>query len=306
VIVNAVNLIPKRDNSQKTPQWLLNPFVRFFGYLLIFAIGVRLSGFLYYTILSTLFRNLPLLGEFIESLIMIVIMISIYFLLIRKIERRSVHEFSTNSCLTEMMAGTLIGGTLIGAVILILSVFGFYTIQSFNPAKNLLDGLIIFGAGAIFEEIIFRLVIFKLLEEYFGSWISMLISALLFGVAHMFNENATLWSAITIAIEAGILLSMAFIFTRRIWMIFGIHFTWNFMQATVFGLPASGLEFPGIINAAITGPVWLSGGDFGVEASLITVILGLVLSYFLFKKAYLDDQFILPAWRLKKKTEIRY
>ena len=78
------------------------------------------------------------------------------------------------------------------------------------------------------------------------------------------------------------------------------------MQASVFGLPASGIDFPGLITAELSGPPWLTGGEFGIEASPITVIFGLVIAWFLLKKAYQDDQLLVPAWRINKRTEIRY
>ncbi len=306
MIFNASNLIPDSKTQRNIPLWILNPFARLSGYLLIILPGLFLLGQLVIPNISGLFVNHSIISELLVHLILSAFLISIYMLMIRKLEQRPVYEFSTSSLTSELAGGIFIGALLIGSVILILAFAGYYNILSFNSIENLLSGIIVFGYGAFVEELIFRLIIFKLIEEYFGSWISLIISALFFGMAHAFNDHATLWSALAIAIEAGILLSMAFIFTRRIWMILGIHFAWNFMQASVFGLPASGMEFPGLITAELSGPTWITGGDFGIEASTITIIFGLAISWLLQKKAYLDDQFILPKWRTRKKTEIRY
>lgn len=283
-----------------------NPFARLLGYLLVVSLVLFIAGKLLTPHISALFQDQSIPGELLTHLLRTVLLVTIYMLMISKVENRPVYEFSRSSVIAESTGGFLIGGFLIGLVIIILSLAGYYHIQHFNSAKALIHGFILFGYGAFFEELIFRLIIFKLLEEYFGSWISVIVSAAFFGAAHLFNQHANLWSAIAIAIEAGVLLSMAFIFTRRIWMVMAIHFAWNFLQASVFGLPASGMDFPGLISAEITGPAWLTGGDFGIEASPITVIFGLLTALFLLKKAYHDDQLILPAWRINKRTEIRY
>lgn len=306
MIVNAEKLIPGRHTSGHQQGWLLNPFVRLLLYIIALSLG--LFGV---NILVSLFFLEPLqiqqlAGQLIINLALTILLTGIYYLLINKIEMRPVYELSGPAWLAELFAGVVTGTVLISAVVLIIAVSGSYSVISFNPAVELLNGLIVFGYGAFFEELVFRLIIFKLLEEYFGSWIALAASALFFGGAHMFNDYATLWSAIAIAAEAGVLLSIAFMFTRRIWMVMGIHFAWNFMQASVFGLPASGMDFRGLITAEVSGPVWLTGGNFGVEASLVTVLLGLIISWFLLKKVLQDDQVILPAWLQKKKTEIRY
>lgn len=304
MIVNAAKLIPNKN--QGIPGWMLNSFFRLFAYLVIISTGLFFAIFLVNQFLPISGSDHAIAGSLISNLTQTAILLGLYHLLITKLEQRPVYEFSGTSVFTELAAGLIIGVSLIATIILLMAVLGFYSIISFNALSALLNGFITFGYGAFFEELVFRLIIFKLLEEYFGSWISMTLSAMLFGAAHAFNDHASLWSAFAIATEAGVLLSVAFIFTRRIWMVMGIHFSWNFMQASVFGLPASGMEFPGLITAELSGPAWLTGGSFGIEASPFTVIFGLLISLFLLKKAFADDQLILPLWHKKKKTEIRY
>ena len=306
MIVTVARLFPHRVNTGNRPGWLLNPFVRLLVYLVLVMLSLTAVSLLIGWLFLDPLTNQRLTGTLLMNLTYTIMLTGLYIFLIKKIEQRPVYELSGTMWFTELLAGLIIGAVLIAIVVLIFAIPGYYSIQSFNPLTGIMDGLVIFGYGAFFEELVFRLIIFKLLEEYFGSWISMAVSALIFGTAHMFNDHATLWSALAIAIEAGVLLSMAFIFTRRIWMAMGIHFAWNFMQASVFGLPASGMDFTGLITAEISGPAWLTGGEFGVEASPVTVLLGLIISWFLLRKALQDDQVVLPAWLQKKKTEIRY
>lgn len=305
MIVNATRLIPDRTHNVGFQRWILNPFFRLVAYLVSVALLLAAGSWL----LGIFFRGSALsdnMTTYTNTIVFAILLFLFYRFLILKIEKRPVYELSGSMVATELFTGMLLGAVLIFVVVLILAIPGFYAVQDFNSGSALVKGLFVFGYGAFFEELLFRLIVFKLLEEYFGSWISIALSSVFFGVAHLFNENATAWSAVAIALEAGVLLSMAFIFTRRIWMALGIHFTWNFMQASVFGLPASGVHFESLISARVSGPLWLTGGEFGIEASVLTVLMGLILAWVLCKKAISDDQIILPAWRVRKKTEIRY
>ncbi len=306
MIVNANKLFPAGTSNLHYNRILLNPFVRLVLYILIITAILGLINYLFQISFDNLTGLSATVAENGLQVVQFVLLFFIYKIVVKRIEKRPVYELSNPFVWPEIFAGIFMGSLLIIIVVAILAIPGYFSIVQFNKVSVLVSGFFTFGFGAFFEELLFRLIIFKLMEEYFGSWISLTINALLFGAAHLFNQNATLWSAFAIATEAGILLSIAFIFTRRIWLAFGIHFGWNFTQASVFGIPTSGISFDGLITPSFSGPVWLTGGDFGLEASPISIILGLLLSYFLLKKALMDDQTILPAWNKKKKPEIRY
>jgi hypothetical protein len=59
----------------------------------------------------------------------------------------------------------------------------------------------------------------------------------------------------------------------------GLHTAWNFLQGTIFGVAVSGTDAPtdSLFQPLIQGNPWLTGGAFGIEASVITVVLGLGL-----------------------------
>ena len=96
---------------------------------------------------------------------------------------------------------------------------------------------------------------------------------LFFGAAHLFNQNATVLSAVAITVEAGIFLGAAYMLTRRLWLPIGIHTGWNFTEGGVFGAAESGSAPHGWLQSTTSGPAWLSGGEFGPEASVVTVII---------------------------------
>ena len=129
-----------------------------------------------------------------------------------------------------------------------------------------------------------------------GSWIAIFLSAFLFGFAHAANPNASLFSSIAIAVEAGILLSAAYLFTQRLWMVIGIHFAWNFTQGGIFGIAVSGQEVEGLFQATLEGPAFITGGEFGAETSIIAIIICSGAGLFFLWKARQRGHFTKPFW----------
>ena len=135
------------------------------------------------------------------------------------------------------------------------------------------------AAAATTEELLFRGVLFRVVEERAGTWISLLGTGLVFGLMHLANPDASLWGAIAIAIEAGFMLAACYAATRNLWVPIGLHFGWNFAAGGISGVVVSGNgESDGLLDASTSGPDLLSGGDFGPEGSLYTVGAGLLLT----------------------------
>ena len=64
--------------------------------------------------------------------------------------------------------------------------------------------------------------------------------------------------------------------TRRLWQPIAIHIAWDFSLDGIYGVGTSGLSgapSAGLLKAALIGPVWLTGGAAGVEASLVAVMI---------------------------------
>jgi membrane protease YdiL (CAAX protease family) len=106
--------------------------------------------------------------------------------------------------------------------------------------------------------------------------------------------------ALAVFLTAGILLAACFMFTRRLWLPMGVHFAWNFTQSGIFGLSVSGNKaLPGLLKAALYGPAWLTGGEFGPEASAVTVLLGLLLGVIILKRAVQRGRLVSAPWARK-------
>ena len=178
----------------------------------------------------------------------------------------------------SLAVGLVLGVVLFCLLVGIAALFGVYHVVGNGNASELLPDLVAIGiVPAFLEELLFRGIIFRWLEEFGGSWLALALTSGLFGAAHAFNPGATWWSALAIVVEAGVLLGSAYMLARNLWAPMGLHGAWNFTQGFVFGAPVSGMSVHGLIQAKLSGPVLLSGGAFGLEASMIGVVLSLPL-----------------------------
>mgnify|MGYP001374616482 CR=1 FL=1 len=139
--------------------------------------------------------------------------------------------------------------------------------------------------GAFFEEFIFRSLILRGLVALFlgRKWPAIIISAALFGYAHLNNPNASYITAFGNAL-GGLMYGIAFLGGKNIWLPVGLHFGWNFFQGPIFGFPVSGLTYQSLIGQETTGSDLLTGGAYGPEAGLVGmtfrfVVIALLLYY---------------------------
>lgn len=202
------------------------------------------------------------------------------------IERRNPATIGLNlrRLAIDWLKGAVVGTAYLCASVGILAVLGGYRITGVVFAwQALAGGLLLHVLVGVFEEILFRGILFRFLEEGLGSWIALAITASFFGISHLSNPHATVWSAIAIALEAGVLIGAVYMATRSLWVAMGLHTAWNFLQGALFGVAVSGNGTPNsLFTPLIQGNPWLTGGAFGIEASVIPVVLGLGLgSYFL-------------------------
>lgn len=217
-----------------------------------------------------------------------------YYAFVRIIEKRPVTELATSGAPGELAMGIFIGALLFTAVVGILWLLGYYRVTGINSLVVIIPMFALAVQSGVFEEILFRGIFFRIVEESLGTWLSLVLSALLFGLLHLANPNATLWAAIAIAIEAGILLAAAFVVTRRLWFVIGIHFAWNFTQGGIFSIAISGNQVDGLLRATLTGPELLSGGAFGAETSIFAVIICLATGIYFIWKALKMGKFVKP------------
>ena len=214
----------------------------------------------------------------------------------RLIEHRPAREFALKGAVAELVAGLVAGAVLFATVAGVIALAGGYKVIGTQPASVLYPIIGISIVSGVTEEIMLRGLFFRILENWLGSWIALILSAALFGALHLGNPNASLVAGAAIAIEAGVMLAAVYMVTRRLWAAIGLHAEWNFTQGGVFGIPVSGIEIDGLLVPRIAGPEWLTGGDFGAEASLPAVIICTLFGVAMLVVAARRGEFVKPFW----------
>lgn len=221
-----------------------------------------------------------------------------YWLLVRFVERRKVDELAPKKFLTHSAGGWLVGTGIMVVAAGVMALAGAYRIDGVNHDAYLLGPLMVLGIlPGVTEEIVARGILFRVVEEGIGSWAALVFSALLFGFGHAANPGATVWSSVAIAIEAGLLLGMAYAWTRSLWFCMGLHAAWNFTQGPLLGIRVSGFNVEGLLNSHTQGNVLISGGEFGAEASILTVIICASTGLYFARKAIAKGNILKPSWR---------
>ncbi len=211
---------------------------------------------------------------------------------VRGYERRPVTDFGRPRAGREWALGVLLGFAAISLTVGVIAALGGYRVTGWNPPSVLVPVLGLAIMSGVCEEVITRGLVFRLLEEWLGSWTALALSALLFGFLHIMNPNATALAAAAISIEAGILLGALYMLTRRLWMAIGLHMAWNFTQGGIYGINVSGIEVPGLLFNTMQGPPMLTGGAFGAEASLPAIVICTSLGLWVLYRAHRKGRFV--------------
>lgn len=213
-----------------------------------------------------------------------------YWVYVRYVEKRTMTELGSQGAAQEFGLGALLGFGLFSFVIAILWLLGFYHVNGFNLIGLTLVGALLGAIASGFaQELLFRAVIYRITEEWLGTWWAVAISAILFGLIHLTSAGATLFSALAVALQAGVLLGAAYALTHRLWMAFGIHMAWDFANDGIFGVGVAGQTgqaLRGLLQASLKGPDLLTGGALSVETSVISVIILTIAGILVLRATY--------------------
>ncbi len=220
-----------------------------------------------------------------------------YAAYVRKVEKRPLSELALAGAGREFSVGLCLGVAIFALAIGILAGVGAYRITGQNELSVMLATIPGFLVVAVFEEVLFRAIIFRILESSIGSWNALAVSSLAFGLMHFGNPNAGLLSALAIAIEAGLMLGAAYMLTRRLWLCVALHFGWNFAQGGIFSVAVSGHQQKGLFEAQMAGAEWLTGGRFGAEGSLVALVVCTLFGVAMLARTVSTDRIVRPSWR---------
>ncbi|WP_082487110.1 CPBP family intramembrane glutamic endopeptidase [Leifsonia sp. Root112D2] len=202
-----------------------------------------------------------------------------YTLVMKFVARRQTPELAVRGIARETLLGMAIGTGFMAVSYLIVIATGAYQVTwaPQNVFTTVAVAIAVNAGAAVVEELTFRGLIFQAVEPLGGRWLALAVTAVAFGGVHLLNPGATLWSALAIAIEAGVLLGAAFLWRRNLWFVIGLHFAWNVVEG-LFGIPVSGHRDPGLFVTTPHGAGILTGGTFGIEASVVPVLVSLLIA----------------------------
>ena len=275
---------------------LYSPVVKIIIGLIVCGGIVQIGQFLIQQLLNSMVINEDaeyLIGGIFTSILAIVS----YSVLYKIYEKREITELSINGIGKNLIIGVILGIVLQLLTILVIYLKGGYTVVSINPIVFIIPSLIISITVAITEEILIRGIIFRIIEEKLGSYLALFISASIFGALHLVNPNSSLIVGIGLAIQAGLLLAVAYMYSRNLWFPIAVHFAWNFTQGGIFGANVSGGGFSKtLITSQIEGAEWFTGGAFGPEGSIQATVFCLTATIILLILCHQKGKIVKPYW----------
>lgn len=231
------------------------------------------------------------------DLMAIPLLLLAYKFVISRLGAHPKDDYRDPKALRNLGLGLAAGFLVFSAAVAVAAILGVYRITDEGSLNGLPSALI---ASAIFpaisEELLFRGILFRWIEEFGGSWLALFVTSALFGAAHLMNPNASPIAAIGIALEAGVMLGAAYMLTRSLWMPMGLHAAWNFTQGEIYDIPVSGTAVNGMVEAELNGDPLLTGNGFGLEASVIAIIIATLFGLWLLRLAIKRGELVRPMW----------
>jgi membrane protease YdiL (CAAX protease family) len=183
----------------------------------------------------------------------------------------------------HLVAGAGLGAALMLVPALFLWSGGWVAWRPTGAEVSALMAAVLLMAGVAFaEELLFRGVLFQRLIDGVGVWPAQLIVAAFFVLTHLNNpgmEGATrIWAGVNI-FAASLLFGLAYVRAKSLALPIGLHFMANVTQGVILGFGVSGNAEPSLLAPEFsTQNAWLTGGSFGLEASLpgLIAVVGLL------------------------------
>jgi CAAX protease family protein len=193
-------------------------------------------------------------------------------------------------------------GSLLGAASLLLAA-GFtavtrgirFTLNA-SPGstigKTAIMSLVVFVIAGAAEESLFRGYPLQTFTRAKLAWVGVLLTSLPFAAVHLANPNVSRGFTFVNTAVAGVWLAAAYLRTRSLWFPLGLHWAWNWTQASLLGLPVSGIQrlAPApLLHAMNAGPDWLTGGAYGIEGGAACTVALVISTLVVWRMKFLSE-----------------
>lgn len=160
-------------------------------------------------------------------------------LIIKKTEQSNFKHFRLTIDLKGLSMGFLFGTAFFFVIILLMQLTGVVKFSYSTFSTKIIFGFALYLVVAIGEEIMVRGYILNCLREKMDNHMAILVSSLIFGAMHIFNDDFTMIGFLNISLS-GFLMGMILIKSNTISTPIGLHWAWNFIQGPVAGFNVSG------------------------------------------------------------------
>lgn len=188
--------------------------------------------------------------------------------------------------LRESLIGLVAGLATTGFLALVLVLTGLVTLAPAADLRASLNALpfyfCLFTLAAAAEEFLFRGYPLQVLAEGSRRWIAGVLLSLPFTIGHAANPDVTMIGVANIFL-ASIALVILYFQTRRLWLPITFHLSWNLTQSWLWGFDVSGIKIEDqLFVITTTGSDLVTGGEFGLEGSILsTILFAAVIVWFL-------------------------
>jgi len=277
---------------------------RMLGSLLLGAVAILVPAVVFrqglLLLIDALFQPGPALLSAFRRAGLLLMTVTGYWGYVRWHEKREASELRLQP--VRLVLGGASGAALVALPIAVLFAFGAYEQILFRGASPALLGVAaLIGIAATLEELVYRCLLYRLLERAWGTGAALTIQAVVFAVGHLENmgEGGTgdVLAMLVSVTLLGLLWAAVFVVARNLWVVAAHHAAWNF-TILLCGLPLSGIEdwrklAP--LESGYAGPDWLTGGMFGPESSLLVIASTTIALFLLLRTARRRGAFLEPA-----------
>jgi membrane protease YdiL (CAAX protease family) len=223
----------------------------------------------------------------------------IYIFVFKFYEKRKITELSSSNFASYANLGFFTGFLLQSLFIFVIYIAGNYSIIQTNPFSNMVPAFTSAIMAGFVAEILIIGVVFRLIENQFGTAISITIMIIIFIIAHSGVKDGNLISVLSTSINAGLLLPAVYVFSRSLWFPIFMHFAWDLTEPEIYGAINPSISITkSLFDSKISGPRLITGGPLGPQNSIQALIICLALGLIFLQLAKMKGNLIPLKLRL--------